>query len=159
VGRKYLSRGIGGILLGGWNLGGVLTAQSGRPVTATMAQNLCNCFSAGPIRPNLIADANGPETVQQWFNTAAFTSPGPYAFGNAGVGIITPPGLVNVDLSLLKNFTFRERYTAQFRAEFFNAFNHVNLGVPGTGFGSPTFGVISSAADARIIQMGLKITF
>jgi hypothetical protein len=59
----------------------------------------------------------------------------------------------------MKNNRFRERYNVQFRAEFFNGFNNVNFGSPGTTQATASFGVISSAADARVIQFGLKLLY
>ena len=69
------------------------------------------------------------------------------------------PGVIDFDFSIVKNTRFGERYNVQLRCEFFNGFNNVNFGAPGTTFGTSTFGVISSAADARIIQLGLKLLF
>ena len=69
------------------------------------------------------------------------------------------PGIVNWDFSALKNTTLHERTTLQFRAEFFNFLNDTNFGGPGTSFGTGTLGVISSAADGRTIQFGLKLLF
>jgi len=65
---------------------------------------------------------------------------------------------VNFDFNLAKDFPLSERFKMQFRAEFFNAFNHTNFGVPGVTFGSG-FGQLVSAADARIIQFALKLGF
>ena len=74
------------------------------------------------------------------------------------MGILRGPGLVNLDFNLAKNFAITERWSAQFRAEFFNAFNHANFGVPGVTIGAG-FGQIVSAADGRIIQLALKLRF
>ena len=68
------------------------------------------------------------------------------------------PGLVNLDFNLAKDIPIKERVSAQFRTEIFNAFNHSNFGVPGVQIGAG-FGQIVSASDARIIQFGLKILF
>jgi len=59
----------------------------------------------------------------------------------------------------MKNFAIRERFRLQFRAESFNAFNHANFGIPGPTFGAPGFGVINTAKDARVSQLGLKLYF
>jgi hypothetical protein len=159
TGRRFLNHGVPAAILGGWNIGAVVSLQSGLPFTVTMAQNLCNCFSAGAIRPNVVADPHGAKTIQQWFNTSAFQSSGPYAFGNAGTGILLAPGKFNIDSSVIKNFRITERLSTEIRAEFFNTLNHVNLGAPGTALGSPTFGVIRSADDPRVIQLGAKVNF
>ena len=72
--------------------------------------------------------------------------------------MVRGPGLVNLDFNLSKDIALCERVSAQFRAEFFNAFNHANFGVPGITIGAG-FGQIVSASDARIIQFGLKLRF
>src|SRR5207249_10554946 len=101
----------------------------------------------------------GSHTVASWFNTAAFAQPAAYTFGNAGVGIVRGPRLIQVDMSLIREFRLSGRIRTEFRAEIFNVINHTNFGNPGTVFGSSTFGVISSAAPARQIQLGLRVTF
>ena len=75
------------------------------------------------------------------------------------MGIIRGPGVIQIDMSLIRNFKITERVRTEFRTEVFNIINHTNLGNPGTTFGSATFGVISSAAPARQIQLGVRITF
>ena len=94
-----------------------------------------------------------------WFNTAVFAQPAPYTFGNEGVGLIRAPGLVDFDFSLLRNFRITERVRTEFRGEFFNGFNHTNLGLPGQSFGSAAFGVISSSGPARQIEIGARLVF
>jgi hypothetical protein len=79
-------------------------------------------------------------------------------FGNSGVGGLRGPGLTNLDFNVSKQFTFSERFNAQFRTEFFNALNHANFGVPGVTIGAG-FGQIVSTSDARIIQFALKLRF
>ena len=82
------------------------------------------------------------------------------AYGNSGVGVLRGPGLFNVDFNLSKNFALSEKYTLQFRSEFFNALNHTNLGVPGVNISSGGFGAVSqTSTEARIIQFALKLRF
>ncbi|MCI0621656.1 MAG: hypothetical protein L0387_08310 [Acidobacteria bacterium] len=69
------------------------------------------------------------------------------------------PGLANVDITMKKSFRFGERVSLEYRAEFFNLFNHTNFSQPGATLGTPTFGIISSASAARVGQMGLKVVF
>ncbi|MBL8294450.1 MAG: hypothetical protein JNN08_21570 [Bryobacterales bacterium] len=70
------------------------------------------------------------------------------------------PGLVQTDLSLLKQFRLAERHTLEFRTELFNALNRANFRDPGVNIGQPaTFGVIQSARPGRIVQFGLKYSF
>ncbi|MDQ6700809.1 MAG: hypothetical protein M3Z36_11575, partial [Acidobacteriota bacterium] len=86
-------------------------------------------------------------------------APAPFTFGNAGRALLTGPGFLDMNLSLLKNFRFKERFNVQFRGEAFNLMNHPNYGEPGKALGAATFGVIGSAKDARILQFGLKLEF
>ena len=101
----------------------------------------------------------GSHSVGSWFNTAVFAQPAAYTFGNAGVGIVRGPGLIQVDMSLIRDFKISDKFHAEFRTEIFNVINRTNFGNPGTVLGSSTFGVMSSAAPARQIQLGLRITF
>jgi hypothetical protein len=89
------------------------------------------------------------------------SQPAVFTFGNLSRTLpdVRSPGVVNFDFSLIKNTRFREHYNVQLRAEFFNIFNHPNFGSPGASFGTSSFGVISSAADGRTTQLGLKLLF
>jgi hypothetical protein len=98
-----------------------------------------------------------------------FVNPPEFTFGNVGrlLPDVRGPGINNVDFSLLKTTSITERFRVQFRAEAFNALNHANYLLPNTTFtpdaqgrnANPNFGVITSARDARIIQLGLKLLF
>jgi len=92
------------------------------------------------------------------------------AFGNSGIGILRGPGLANVDLNASKNFRITEKQSLQFRAEFFNLFNHPNFALPnanvfaqaanGGATPNPTFGkVTATTTNSRQIQFGLKLLF
>jgi hypothetical protein len=152
-------------ILGGWQLSGIHVIQSGLPLTPVLAGSTAlNLGSERVARPNLVGDPNLPtsqRTVDHWFNTAAFALPGPapQAFGNTGVGIMRGPRFSNFDFSVAKHINFDENRFVQFRAEFFNAFNHANFNQPDIRADASTFGRILSAGNARIIQFGLKIFF
>ena len=101
-------------------------------------------------------------------NIGAFMAPPAGRVGNVARGAFRGPAIYNWDFSLFKKFRIRERHEIQFRAEFFNFFNHVNLGAPGLNIQAPnTFGVISTSVqgeaglpyDGRIIQFALKYQF
>ena len=167
-GRQYLSdSGLATTLLTGWETYGILTMQSGRPFTVALLSDIDNSGTGRSIlgfgandRPNV---AGNPElsnqTPERWFNTSAFVFPARGTFGNAGRNIVAGPAYNNVNFSLVKNTHFTEQVNLQFRAEFFNLFNHPNFNLPDSFLGSPTFGVISSAKDPRHIQFGLKLLF
>jgi len=155
------AKGVLGHLMGGWQTNGIVNLQSGgaMSLSSPVANDLGN--RAGN-RPDRIADGNLPpdqRRVERWFDTTAFVNPQIGRYGNAGEGILRGPGLVNFDLSAFKNFRIVEGMTAQFRAEFFNAFNNVNLNNPSTGIGDPRFGRITGAGSSRAIQLGLKLLF
>lgn len=94
-----------------------------------------------------------------------FTQPAPFAFGNVGRTLpdVRAPGINNFDLSLFESFTIHERLKAQFRGEFFNAWNQTEFGVPTTSQGTAQFGVISGVSyesnPARQVQVVLKLVF
>ncbi len=162
IGRNW-SRAVD-LALGGWEFSPIFTWQGGLPLTMNQSQ-IVNIGGERRSRPNRIADGTLPSdqrTVDRWFDTNAFvaltaTTPN-QIFGNSGVGVVRGPGVVNFDFNLAKDFAITERVKIQFRSEFFNALNHSNFGVPGVTFGTG-FGQIVSAADARIIQFGLKLGF
>jgi hypothetical protein len=76
------------------------------------------------------------------------------------MGVVQGPGEHNLDISINRQFQVRERFQAQLRGEFYNAFNTPQFSAPGTTVGSSSFGVITSSAVApRLIQLGLKMRF
>jgi hypothetical protein len=161
-GKRWLTDGIVRYVLGGWGLGNVTVVQSPPPFTVVTQTNTTNAFSSGSLRPNVLHDPNldpGQRSVSRWFDTTAFEQPPQFQFGNEGRNILRASGLVNMDFSVLRNFSITEGVRLQFRGEFFNALNHTNLAVPGRTFGSPDFGVISGAGPARQIQLGVKLLF
>ena len=164
-GRKFWrsAGGLADVFLKGWGIRGITFLQSGYPVDITMSNARLNSGPGIIPRPNRVADGNlpsGDRTLNRWFDTSAFTLPPMFVIGNAGRNVITGPGYVNFDLSLFKNTRITERQRLELRAEFFNAFNHPNFGLPGGNISTPTtFGVITSASSPRIIQLGIKYYF
>ncbi len=154
-------------VVGGWQLGTILTLQDGFPLTATCGSgNIQNggdtCLAdATGIDPNL---SRGQQDPSQWFNLAAFVNRLPggvqYRYGNAGRSTIIGPGIIDWDFSMAKSFHVTERQALEFRAEFFNIPNHPIFGIPGSSPGTSTYGVISNTAvDSRQLQFGLKYSF
>ena len=113
-------------------------------------------FRSGPII------LGGPG---RYFDPNAFIAPLAGTYGNAPRNFLQGPGLKETDFSLVKKFLFTERFSLQFRAEFFNIFNHTNLNNPNpviltsaTSGPSPTAGVITSTStSSRQVQLGLKL--
>ena len=150
--------------LGGWETNGIVTLQSGGYLTVTSGRdNNNNGVTAD--RPDLVGNPNldtgrkRGELIARWFNPAAFVQNQPGTIGNAGRGILEGPGLASVDFGVLKNFHLTERSGFQYRAEFFNLFNRVNLGNPNTNIAAATVGRITTTGDPRVIQMALKFRF
>ena len=153
--------------LKGWQTYGILEFQSGQPFTVDLLPDDDNSntgidslgFGAND-RPNVVGSPHlANPSANEWFNTAAFAIPPYGSFGNSGRNTIEGPGLVSVDLSIVKNTVLREGTTLQFRAETFNVVNHTNFGLPDNFIGSPTFGQILSAGDPRRLQLALKLLF
>jgi outer membrane receptor protein involved in Fe transport len=161
-----------GILFGDWEFSPIVTVQSGLGLTIVQS-NLLTLGGERQSRPNRIANGALPgsqRTVDRYFDINAFrvlqTNPAadgfvPFqAFGNSGVGVLRGPGLFNIDFNLSKNFALTEKHALQFRAEFFNALNRTNFGVPGVNISSGGFGQITqTSTEARIIQLALKYRF
>ena len=128
--------------------------------TGTSAGGLTN--AGGADRPNRLADGNLPksqQSIDRWFDLAAFTAQAQYTYGNAGRNILDGPGNKNLDISLAKFFTLTEKVRLQFRAESFNATNTANFGTPAANINGAGAGTISSAAEPRRIQFALKLIF
>jgi hypothetical protein len=145
-------------VVGGWQLASLVTMRSGIPFTVVTSGGITN--AGGADRPNRIADGSLPsdqQSIDHWFNTAAFVIQPQYTYGNAGRNILVGPVLRNLDLSLSKSFAITESKRLQFRAESFNFTNTPAFGQPGTTLNGLGVGQITStASDPRRIQFGLK---
>jgi hypothetical protein len=149
-------------ILGNWNIGGIVTLDSGRPFSIVAGGDIAN-VGGGTQRAQVVGNPNTGFTQSrlEWFNTAAFALPTVYTFGNEGRNNLTGPSQKNVDFITYKDFPFAERMTLQLRGEFFNILNHANFGQPNNNVqGGSAFGTITSTATApREIQFALKLTF
>ncbi len=163
-------KGFLGHALGGWEFSGIVTGNSGLPLTVTGGKRrdpaglgLLDANSFSGRRPDQIGDPNSgaPRTFTQWFNTAAFANvpTGSIRAGNAPRGSVRGPGLIRWDQSLFKNFRITEGSSLQFRAEAFNVLNHTNFDGVRTTLNSSTFGQVISTRDPRILQLALKLLF
>ncbi|HEY2018399.1 MAG TPA: carboxypeptidase-like regulatory domain-containing protein [Bryobacteraceae bacterium] len=170
-GKRWLknARGVEGKLLGGWQLNGIATILSGFPFTPVIGTNRSgDGDTRNPDRPSLNPSFSGPVVLGkqgQWFDPNAFVLPAFGTYGNLGRGVFRGPGLTDIDVSLFKNTAVSERASLQFRAEFFNVLNHVNLGSPNAtvfsgGAINASAGLITTLATTpRQIQFGLKLIF
>ena len=165
-GKRILgSDGALGKIVGGWQINGNTTFQSGFPL-AINGGNGSGTF-AGTQRPNwsgVDASLSGPVTARllRYFDTSQFTFNAPFTFGNAPrlMPNLRCPGINNFDVSLFKNTQVTDRFKVQFRAEAFNTLNRVQFGVPNVSINSSAFGVISSQQNSpRNLQLGLRLLF
>ncbi len=148
-------------VLGGWQLNGIVQAQTGFPTTvfdpALSIRYLTN-------RPNQTCDPNdaAPRTVDQWFNTSCFARR-PVAQtaepGSTPRNSVRGPGFARTDLSLFKNVDLPRNHRIQLRVEAFNLFNQTRFGQPGNQIGTPLFGRITTSEDGRIVQLAVKYNF
>lgn len=157
--------------LGGWELAGVTSYQSGAPDNVTVAFDVARIGASSSRasvagNPNLSGDQR---TLGRWFNTEAFLPQERMIqgrFGDAGRNILIGPGFGQWDISLLKNFQVREKVRLQFRAESFNTINHpsftgINATVRFDSAGKPTqnYGAVTGAGPGRVLAFGLKLIF
>lgn len=145
-------------LLNGWQISGISTFQTGNPLTPGIAGDRAGT-GAGGQRPNVVGPLTVPREITQWFSQSAFAVPALGQFGNAGRSTIPGPGINNWDVSFSKRTDLWENVNLQFRAEFFNLFNHAQWSGVGTTVGAATFGQVTSARDPRIGQLGLRLLF
>jgi hypothetical protein len=163
---------------GGWSVAAVGTFQSGDAITV-IYNNSDNVFGISQDRAQLsglctkdqiVTPGSVQSKLSDYFKAACFTTPPIIgadgigtAFGESATGIVNGPDQANFDLSLIKIIPLRwpkEGSSLQFRAEFFNVFNHPQFADPDNNFSSATFGVISSTSvNPRVGQLALKLSF
>ena len=183
-GKKYMNGGSRTMdeVVGGWQINGAAVVQSGLPFSPLYSGGAAiGAGPAGAVRPNIVGDPNRAGTVaanpnciaptqihtaNNWFNPCAYVAP-TQAFGDAGRNSLVGPRFVNFNFSIFKDFAITERYKLQFRTEFFNIFNHTNLGLPNPNFDQGGAGQIRTtinqaqltAQTSRLVQFALKLTF
>ncbi len=147
-------------LVGGWQIGGITYLRTGPPFSVSFTASQPGWLSS---RADQVGDprlSRSERSINKWFDASAFAVPAPFTFGNSSRNMLFAPGDIVFDVSLLKDFSIRERASVQFRAEFFNMPNHANFGGPGANISVPsTVGRIFGAGDPRQIQFGLKVLF
>jgi hypothetical protein len=162
AGKPMAQTGVPAAILGGWQITAIVNKSSGFPRDPAVGVDVPNT-GAQTYRPNLVSgqDPNeGPRTIQQWFNTAAFARPDAFTYGNAGRNIVIGPGIFNTDMSLIRNVVFGGGKSLQFRLEAFNVFNHPVWGDPTMAMTSPLYGTINSTrTPMRELQLGVKFAF
>jgi hypothetical protein len=174
-GRHFLSQipAWANAIIGNWNLSAIGTLQSGLPFTPTISGDTANT-GVGSQRPNVSGTPILVRNVNCWFYSAAnslcrtlapnaqnaFTVPTANTYGNGGINTLRADGLVQFDVSLIKQFKFRESNAFELRASFYNVFNHTTFAAPQTNIDSSAAGTIGATLNAaRQGELAAKIYF
>jgi outer membrane receptor protein involved in Fe transport len=153
---------IAGAIAGGWRLSGVHTFSSGLPFTPTVANAPLLNTDFNNVRADIVGNPGvANPNRDQWYNPAAYTEPQqPFRNGTASRDSLRGPGLAVSNLSMSKNFLPMEGKSLEFRVEAFNAFNHVNLGLPNNNIDTFSAGRITYVqASMRQLQLALHFQF
>lgn len=176
-GRQFASSGLAAHVLGGWEIGGIGTLQTGLPFSVVLAGTCPN--GASSCWPDLIGNpAPTHRDYSHWFNPTAFMEPcntpeiqggrcssPALRYGNVGRGILRNPNLYDFDLFVQRTFKFTENTGLQFRIEAFNALNHPNLGytgsvaINGANPAASNIAITSTETDNRDLEIAAKFTF
>src|SRR5262249_35153083 len=151
-------------LVGCWNLNGIISINSGQPMTVTSGGD--NAGTGGGSQrgdlagdPYITGDRSHQDQYTEWLRRAAFAPNAVGTYGVLGRGTYFGPGFATVDLGVMKNFAVRERINTQLRFEMFNSLNRVNFKNPTTAQNNANFMRITSAYDPRILQLALRVSF
>ncbi len=170
--QRLLNTGLASKVLGGWELSGLAQARTGLPVNITMTRkaNVMLDGNTSSQRPNLVPGQSiyaTDQTINDWFNLAAFSTPAKDTWGNLGRYIATGPGAFEIDTSLEKKFRLSERYTFDLRGTAFNLLNHPEFSNPASNISKSSFGQITSILNdgatgsgaPRRIEFMLRLVF
>jgi hypothetical protein len=174
-GRRFLSKAnrVAQFLVGGWQWQGINTLQSGVPYGVGINVDRANT-GAGGQRPDAIARPVEPRDLGCWYYTSAnnvcrallpsqtdaFVLPAQFTYGNAGRNLFYGDGLVQFDMSLIKNFRITESKSVDFRAQVFNLTNTTSFSSPSGNVNLATGGLVTSTRNkARVFEFGLKFSY
>jgi hypothetical protein len=146
-------------LLGGWQLSGVYTLESGTPFSIGGGPDNLGFGGATGNRADVTGPITYPKTRFEWFSTSSFTKPLPLQWGTAARNEVVGPGTNNWNVAMYKSFQFSERMRFEFRGETFNTFNHTQWTNPSSSVTSATFGQILGTQPQRIFELGAKLRF
>ncbi len=161
-GKRWMRSGMGGRILGNWQMVGINTYGKGLPIVITGPNNTrLPGVSAVAVHLKSGVLPEGEQNLNRWFDTSAFVPAPTYSLGNDSrtQPNLRGPGIDNLDFSLSRTQVIRERVRLQFRAEFFNAFNTPQFNDPNGSVTSTNFGQITSAGSGRVIQLGMRLSY
>jgi hypothetical protein len=148
-------------VVSGWQVGGITTIESGRPMSVMIQGDRANTGRLGQ-RPDLVGTATadcGGGRLTNCISADAFALPALYTYGNAPRNLLRGPGVVVTDVSLMKNVPLIGRGQFQVRVDVSNVLNRPNFNNPNVTFGTANFGRITSAQSMRQIVLGGKLLF
>jgi len=161
-GKRWLQSGLGGKVLGGWDLDAVSTLRTGTPFTITASNTTLNAVGSTQFADCLSAPREIGD-IYQWYDKLAFASPSAGRFGTCGTNNVTGPGVVNLDLGLSRNFAVTEWLQLKFRAEMFNITNTPHHSNPSSNISSGTFmqalGIANTGRDGideRTVRFSMR---
>jgi outer membrane receptor protein involved in Fe transport len=173
-GKHYLNNGVAAKVLGGWQLSGITSAMSGRPIDIEIDRSAKDMLDGNKKsqRPDLIPGMSiypAGKNINNWFNLAAFATPAKDTWGNLGRNVARGPSYYEIDTALEKKTALTERLNLDFRVEAFNLLNHPIYGDPDSDVsdGAGEFGVITSELNtgatgigtSRRLQFMLRLEF
>ncbi len=159
-GHAWASSGLPGALLSNWEFAGIWEFTTGFPLNFS-----CNCPAFNTPGSQAFPNINGPLQKlygignQPWFSTGPFSFPAAGVQGNVGNYISSGPDFFNLDASIFRRFQLTERFGLEIRSEWFHATNTPQFSSPNTTLGSSSFGLVTGASGARIIDVAAKLTF
>jgi hypothetical protein len=163
-GKPFVQNGIGAAVFGGWELAGIATARTGLPINITISRKASALLDGNTSgqRPNYVAGQDiyaADQTISNWFNPAAFSTPAKYAWGNLGRYDGVGPGAVEFDTSLQRQFRLSEKAKFELRATAYNLANHPIYSNPSGNLSSSSFGRITSIINTGATGSGAPRRF
>ncbi len=160
-GKRWITEGPAALVLGGWQLNGILTLMTGNAIN--FSSTAPNNAPGNAQTPNAVGKFKilGGVNDSPWFDKTAFVAPAANTFGNVGRNAASGPNFYNLDASLFRTVTISERYKLEIRAEAFALPNapRWQLNNPNTNVNDPNFGLIRGAGGNRSMQFGLRLMF
>ena len=164
-GKRFVTRGFGAQILGGWQANVLTVVRTGTPFTVTASNTTLNAIASNQFG-DCLSTPNKVGNIYQWYDKSAFAAPSAGRFGTCGTNSLWGPWLVNTDMGVDRNFAMMERFQLKFRAEVFNLANTPHHGNPTGNVSSGTFMQALSIAntgreglDERTFRLNLRLSW